>query len=119
MITQTQYIAKTKRMEVLLDKHSLKGGLTKKEQKELSLISDEIASHEETYFPFKADTLIELIELRMYQRKLKQKDLAKMLDISPSGISEFLNGKRKLSLKLAKGLYHQLNIDADLLLNEL
>jgi len=57
-----------------------------------------------------------MIELRMYQRKLKQKDLAKILGTTPSRISEILNGKRGLTLELARGMYLKLNIDAELIL---
>jgi len=57
-----------------------------------------------------------MIELRMYQRKLKQKDVAKILGTTPSRISEILNGKRGLTMDLAKGLYKNLNIDAEIIL---
>jgi len=57
-----------------------------------------------------------MIELRMYQRKLKQKDLAKILGTTPSRISEILYGKRGLTLELARGMYLKLNIDAELIL---
>lgn len=56
-------------------------------------------------------TLIEMIELKMYERKLKQKDLAVLLDISPTRLSEVLQSKRKINLDLAKKLYKVLNID--------
>ena len=58
-----------------------------------------------------------MIELRMYQRKLKQKDVAKILGTTPSRISEILNGKRGLTMELAKSLYKNLNIDAELILS--
>ena len=79
-------------------------------------LSDQIADYEEHHFPFEPQNLKEMIELRMYQRKLKQKDLAKILGTSPSRISEVLNGKRKLTFDLAKALYDKLNIDAELIL---
>lgn len=56
-------------------------------------------------------TLIEMIELKMYERKLKQKDLAVLLGISPTRLSEVLQSKRKINLDLAKKLYKVLNID--------
>ena len=86
-------------------------------QNELDQISDEIADYEEVNFPFKVESLNEMIELRMYQRKLKQKDLAKILGTTPSRISEILSGKRGLTMELAKGLYNKLNIDPKLILS--
>jgi HTH-type transcriptional regulator / antitoxin HigA len=67
--------------------------------------------------PIKApQTLQEMIELKMYQLKLKQKDLASLLEISPTRLSEVLSGKRKVNLDLAKRLYQRLQIDAEFIL---
>jgi len=78
------YKDKSKRLEQLLKTMTTNGHLSKKEENELGRISDEIADYEETKYPFKPETLNEMIELRMYQRKLKQKDLAIILGRSPS-----------------------------------
>jgi len=115
---KTEYRQKLLRMEQLLELLTIKNKLTKTQSLELDKISDEIASYEEEKYPFKADNLKEMIELRMYQRKLKQKDLAKLLDTTPSRISEIINGKRGLTIQLAKNLYKKLNIDADLILSD-
>ena len=115
-MTKKQYILKTKKMELLLEQLTVKGKLSKKLQAELDFLSNEIADYEETKFPFQPSNLKEMIELRMYQRKLKQKDVAKILGTTPSRISEILNGKRGLTMDLAKGLYKNLNIDAEIIL---
>lgn len=61
-------------------------------------------------------SLTDMIELKMYQMKLKQKDLAELLEISPSRLSEVMNGKRKINLELAKRLHSKMNIDAEFIL---
>jgi HTH-type transcriptional regulator / antitoxin HigA len=61
---------------------------------------------------------VEMIELKMYQRKLKQKDLAKLLAIPESRLSEVLKGKRKVNLDLAKRLHDRLQIDATFILQK-
>ena len=114
----SEYKDKTKRMEELLKSLTTKGKLTPKQQNELDVISDIVADYEESNFPFQIETLTEMIELRMFQRKLKQKDVAKILGTTPSRISEILNGKRNLTLEIAKGLYNKLNIDPNLILSE-
>ncbi|HMQ49134.1 MAG TPA: helix-turn-helix domain-containing protein [Saprospiraceae bacterium] len=63
-------------------------------------------------------SLSEMIELKMYLLKLKQKDLAQLLDISPSRLSEILRGKRKINLDLAKRLHEKLDIDAQFILEK-
>jgi HTH-type transcriptional regulator/antitoxin HigA len=114
----TEYKKNLDRLEVLLKELTDKGQLSKKMQSELDTISDQIADFEEQQFPFQPDSLKEMIELRMYQRKLKQKDLAEILGTTPSRISEILNGKRGLTMELAKSLHRKLNIDANLILSE-
>lgn len=114
----TEYKKNLDRLEVLLKELTYKGQLSKKMQSELDTISDQIADFEEQQFPFQPDSLKEMIELRMYQRKLKQKDLAEILGTTPSRISEILNGKRSLTMELAKSLHRKLNIDANLILSE-
>jgi len=111
------YKNKTKELETLLKKLTDKGKLSKNELIRLDEISEYIAEFEEINFPFKPATLKEMIELRMYQRKLKQKDVAEILGTTPSRISEILNGKRNLTYDLAKGLYAKLNIDPELILS--
>ena len=115
-MNNSEYKLKSKRLESLLKLLTDKGKLSKKHQQELDKLSDSIASYEEEHFAFEANTLIEMIELRMYQRKLKQKDVAEILGTTPSRVSEILNGKRGLTIDLAKGLYSKLNIDPTLIL---
>lgn len=117
-MNKKEYLTASKRMEELISVLTLKGKLNKRLQQELDGISDSIADYEESNYPFKPENLKEMIELRMYQRKLKQKDVARLLGTTPSRVSEILNGKRQLTLELAKGLYKKLNIDAEMILNE-
>lgn len=117
MLSSIEYKVKNSRMEFLLKKLTEAGDLSEKDALELDEIASEIATYEEVNFPFEPESLKEMIELRMYQRKLKQKDLAIILGTSPSRISEILNGKRSLTFDLAKSLHKKLNIDADLILN--
>ncbi len=55
-------------------------------------------------------TMIEMLELKMYEKKLKQKDLANLLDIPATRLSEIMQGKRKINMDMAKRLYQKLEI---------
>ena len=79
--------------------------------------SDIVERYEELHFPIGLPSLVDVIRLRMTEMRLKNKDLAKLLDTTPSRISEYLNGKRDISLKVARGLQRKLNIDSDIILN--
>ena len=92
--------------------------LSFKEDDELARITSLIEDYEAIHYPlpFKPKTLVEMLELKMFERKLKQKDLAKVLQVTENRISEVINGKRKVNMDLAKRLYSELNIDPHFIL---
>jgi len=63
-------------------------------------------------------TLTEMLELKMYERKLKQKDLAALLGVSATRLSEVMQGKRKVNMDLAKRLYLKLGISPAFILEQ-
>ena len=83
---------------------------------ELMDLSDFVENYEEEHFPIGTPSLREVIELRMFEMKLKQKDLAELLGTSTSRVSEYLNGKRDITLNIARALHTKLNIDSDIIL---
>lgn len=83
---------------------------------ELLKVSDIIQQYEEIHYPIGLPSLQEMIELRMFEMGLKRKDLAILLNTSASRISDYLNGKREITLKVAKELHQKLNIDSDIIL---
>lgn len=60
-------------------------------------------------------TLVGRLELEMYRRKLNKKNLAALLDIPASRLSDVLQGRR-INLDLAKRLYKRLGIPAEFIL---
>ena len=84
--------------------------------KELVVLSDIIENYETEYYPIGTPSLKDVIELRMFEKKLKQKDLAELLETSTSRISEYLNGKRDITIEIARALHKKLNIDSDIIL---
>ncbi len=83
---------------------------------ELDLLSDLVSEYEEIYFPVQKPSLPDIIRLRMAELKISQKKLASILNVSPSRISEYLNGKSEPTLKIARLLRDELKIDADIIL---
>jgi len=84
--------------------------------KELVALSDIIENYETEYYPIGTPSLKDVIELRMFEKKLKQKNLAELLETSTSRISEYLNGKRDITIEIARALHKKLNIDSDIIL---
>jgi HTH-type transcriptional regulator/antitoxin HigA len=62
------------------------------------------------------ETLQGIIELKMYENKLKQKELAKLLHTTDTQLSEIIHKKRKPSVPFLKALNQILGIDGNLLL---
>lgn len=79
-------------------------------------LSDLVADYEDVHYNIKTPTLIDVIKLRMYEMGLNQSDLAQKLDVPKARISEYLRGKREITLEVAKKLHRQLNIDGDIIL---
>jgi HTH-type transcriptional regulator/antitoxin HigA len=61
-------------------------------------------------------TLNGMIEMRMYEMRLKQKDLAKKLNISGAKLSLIMNGKQKPDVDFLKAIHTELKVDAEFIL---
>ena len=84
---------------------------------ELRLLSLAAQAYEKSMYTIPAPkTLQGLIEFKMYERKLKQKELAQLLDIAESKLSQILTGKRKPDVSFLKAAHEQLEIDGTVLL---
>lgn len=60
--------------------------------------------------------LITRLEEEMFERRLKQKELAEILGISSSNLSEIISGKKPVNMNIAKKLHTQLGIDGNFIL---
>ncbi|MEM7549059.1 MAG: helix-turn-helix domain-containing protein [Bacteroidota bacterium] len=82
----------------------------------LDRLSDLVADFEDANFKIETPLLLDVIKLRMYEMGLKQTDLAEKLQIPKARVSEYLKGKRDITLKVARKLHHELKIDGDIIL---
>ncbi|TLP77563.1 type II toxin-antitoxin system HigA family antitoxin [Maribacter sp. ACAM166] len=115
-ITHEEYVKANLRLEELIDVVNDNTPTEDPLAQEFIKISDIIEKYEEIHFPIGLPTLQEMIELRMFEMGLKRKDLAALLNTSASRISDYLNGKREITLNVAKALHQKLNIDSDIIL---
>jgi HTH-type transcriptional regulator/antitoxin HigA len=83
----------------------------------LELLSFLISAYEDGHFPIGLPSPLEAIRFRMEQQGLNQRDLVPYIG-SRSKVSEVLNGKRHLTLKMMRALHKGLNIPADVFLQE-
>ncbi|WP_194973648.1 helix-turn-helix domain-containing protein [Aquiflexum lacus] len=85
------------------------------EGEELELLSMLVEKYEQEHFPVEAPNPIEAIKFRMEQMNLKQVDIAPLLG-GKTRVSEILNGKRALTLKMIILLNRYLGIPLESLI---
>ena len=91
--------------------------------REISRLAKLSADYEDNYLnvlPLRVkNPLIQALEDYFYGRNLKRKEAAELLGVNESVFSQIMNGKRKISATLAKKLYMDFHIDANLILQNL
>ena len=117
-----EYDEVMKRIEKVLQKTTKNGGFKKLPAKEIETLK-KLSLIAEKYedgiplMPIKTPTtIIEMIRYKMFEMNIRQKQLAKMLNMSETRISELLTGKRKINIDIAKKLHAKLKIDAHFIL---
>jgi antitoxin component HigA of HigAB toxin-antitoxin module len=90
------------------------------ELKKLAAMSLAAENYEDTVLGLKPrkepQSIIEIVELKMFEKRMTQAKLAEELGLAKSKVSEILNGKRKPDLTFLKGLYRTFKIDPEFLL---
>ena len=119
-VTKREYAIAEEKMNEVLAIVDKKGGfdkLTKKELAELDKQTQIVKAYEDVNYIIPLPQTVQgLIELKMFENKLKQKELAKMLNTTDTKLSEIMHNKRKPSLSFVKALHQVLGIDGNLLL---
>jgi HTH-type transcriptional regulator/antitoxin HigA len=87
------------------------------ESDEADILALLIEKYEDVAFPIEGPDPIEAIKFRMEQLDMQNKDLANILDYK-SRVSEILNRKRKLTLKMIRNLHDTLHIPFSVLMKE-
>jgi HTH-type transcriptional regulator/antitoxin HigA len=82
---------------------------------ELDLLITLVESYEMKHYPIAPPDPVDAIKFRMEQMDMTKADLVKYIG-SQSRVSEVLNRKRNLTLKMVKSLYRGLKIPAEILL---
>ena len=113
--TEIDYNARMKKIDALMKKGE--NNLTNKEAEELKSLALAAQVYEKSIYIIPAPRTLEgLIELKMYERRLKQKELAKLLGIGEPKLSQIMSKKRKPDVAFLKAAHEQLGIDGNLLL---
>lgn len=110
--TEKEYQAVLDRIEDLMDAKS-----GSPEADELDLLAVLVEFYENEVYPVDLPDPINAIKFRMEQANLSRQDLVPYIG-SRSKVSEVLNGKRPLSLRMIRSLHEGLGIPAEVLLHK-
>lgn len=108
-ITKLQYQYALERIEDLLP---LVSGEDPNEEKavELSIYSDIVIEYEKEFFPIERPTPASLIQVSLAEKHITQKELAAMIGVSQSRISDYISGRAEPTLQIASRLCSALDI---------
>lgn len=113
--TEAQY--KKAMSEILTLMNKGEGNLSRAEGTKLREMALAAQAYEKSIYTIPPPQTIEgMIELKMYEKKLKQKDLAKLMGLSEPKLSQILSGKREPDVPFLKAAHEKLGIDASFLL---
>ncbi len=121
-----KYAIKSKRAyhETMVEVYNLlnkgQANLTSSQLKKLASMAAAAEKYEDEVLGLKPAknpaTIVELVELKLFENKMTQARLAEELGLGKSKVCEILSGKRKADVPFLKGLHRVFKIDADFLL---
>ena len=119
-ISKKEFTIAEKKLNEILANATEKGGfkfLNAKEKNALAQYTKIVKAYEDIHYSIPMPQTVQgLIELKMYERKLKQKDIAKLLHTTDTKLSAVMHRKRKPNIDLLKAMHEKLGIDGNLLL---
>jgi HTH-type transcriptional regulator/antitoxin HigA len=119
-VTKKKFELAEGKMFDLLNIATQRGGfdnLSAKEQASLNQNTKIVKAYEDVNYTIPMPQTVQgLIELKMFEKKLKQKELAQLLNTTDTKLSEIMHNKRKPSLSFIKAMNEVLGIDGNLLL---
>lgn len=112
-----EYNASMKEIDALMKKRE--NNLTAAQLKKIKAMAEAAEEYEDKYYPLPMPSSVtEMIELKMFQLKLNQEKLAKILEVGTPKLSQILNGKREPDVAFLKAAYKKLHIDPAFLLEK-
>jgi HTH-type transcriptional regulator/antitoxin HigA len=112
---EREYKTAMKKIDTMMKKGEHK--LNDEESNKLRILALAAQAYEKSIYTIPAPKTLEgLIELKMYERKLKQKELAALLGVGEPKLSQIMTKKRKPDVAFLKAAHEQLGIDGNILL---
>ncbi len=116
VLTREQYDWAVARVEELLPLVAEDTPTSDPASIELEILSNLVADYSDENFAIGDPDLASVMREHMHEQGLSQKELAEKLGVSPSRVSEYLNGKTHPTLLVARRIHEVLHIDAGIIL---
>lgn len=116
-ITKEQYEFALNRVEELLPLVNDDTPANDKTAVELMLVSDVVRAYEKEHYPISKPSLAQILELAIEEKGIGKSELAKEIGVSPSRISDYLNGRSQPTLSIAWLICKILNIPPETMLS--
>lgn len=122
--TQEEYEKVKHSVESLINEATQKGilepDMDNEYTRKIAELSRKMADYENDYLGLQTlrvkSPLVQSIEDYSYAHNMRQKDVANALGVNESVFSQIMNGKRKITMSVAKRLHSVLGIDANTIL---
>jgi HTH-type transcriptional regulator/antitoxin HigA len=114
IITKDMYESTMQTIDILM--HKGEANLTPLELDELGRLAAMAEAWENENNLLMPHTLQGMIAIKMCEKQINQKELAFMLDISATQLSEIMHSKRHINIEIAKKLHEILGISGDFIL---
>ena len=86
----------------------------------ITSLADRIQAFEKVHYPFPMPkTIADMVELKMFEKKINRVGLASMLGIDAPKLSQIMNGKRNPDLTFLKAVHQKLGIDGNFILERI
>jgi HTH-type transcriptional regulator/antitoxin HigA len=93
--------------------------ITGKDAINITSMANAIQDYEKVFYPFPMPkTITEMIELKMFEKKINRVSLAKMLEIDAPKLSQILNKKREPDVPFLKAIHEKLGVDGNFILEK-
>jgi len=115
IINEADYNLIMSKIDGLMAKGSDK--VSKRELAEIRSLAQAAQAYEQSKYSIDAPTsLIGMIEMKQFEMKIKQNELAKKLKVSDAKLSLIMNGKQRPDIDFLKAVHSELSIDAEFIL---
>jgi HTH-type transcriptional regulator/antitoxin HigA len=115
-ITEQQYNLALQRVEELLPLVTDDMPSSDPKAVELSLMSDIVIHYEKEHFPIEKPTVAELIDSSLKENQMTQRQLATIIGVSPSRVSDYISGRSVPTLPIAGTICKALRINPAMML---